>query len=54
MGRAIQPPWALNGIVERLNEAARRGLWAEPDQETLQALSEVYLEVEGDIEERSE
>ena len=47
-------PWALNGIVERLNEAARRGLWAEPDQETLQALSEVYLEVEGDIEERSE
>ena len=47
-------PWALNGIVERLNEAARRGLWAEPDPETLQALSEVYLEVEGDIEERSE
>ena len=47
-------PWALNGIVERLHEAARRGLWAEPDQETLQALSEVYLEVEGDIEERSE
>src|SRR5207249_106778 len=24
-------PWALRGIVERLNEAADRGLWAEPD-----------------------
>ncbi|WP_017613738.1 cobaltochelatase subunit CobN [Nocardiopsis salina] len=47
-------PWALNGIVERLNEAARRGLWEEPDQDTLRKLSEVYLEVEGDIEARSE
>ena len=24
-------PWALRGIVERLHEAAERGLWAEPD-----------------------
>jgi cobaltochelatase CobN len=47
-------PWALHGIVERLHEAARRGLWAEPDQATLDALTEVYLEVEGDLEERSE
>ncbi|MBB6120950.1 cobaltochelatase subunit CobN [Nocardiopsis algeriensis] len=47
-------PWALHGIVERLHEAARRGLWAEPDPETLEALQEVYLEVEGDLEERSE
>ncbi|MDE3722984.1 cobaltochelatase subunit CobN [Nocardiopsis sp. N85] len=47
-------PWALHGIVERLHEAARRGLWAEPDPATLQALTEVYLEVEGDLEERAE
>ncbi|QRN80437.1 MAG: cobaltochelatase subunit CobN, partial [Nocardiopsis sp. BM-2018] len=47
-------PWALHGIVERLHEAARRGLWAEPDPETMRALQEVYLEVEGDLEERAE
>ncbi|WP_460855483.1 cobaltochelatase subunit CobN [Nocardiopsis coralliicola] len=47
-------PWALHGIVERLHEAARRGLWAEPDPATLTALTEVYLEVEGDLEERAE
>ncbi|MFF8763007.1 cobaltochelatase subunit CobN [Nocardiopsis dassonvillei] len=47
-------PWALHGIVERLHEAARRGLWAEPDPATLEALQEVYLEVEGDLEDRSE
>ncbi|MBR8741889.1 cobaltochelatase subunit CobN [Nocardiopsis sp. MG754419] len=47
-------PWALHGIVERLHEAARRGLWAEPDPATMLALQEVYLEVEGDLEERSE
>ncbi|WP_306371413.1 cobaltochelatase subunit CobN [Nocardiopsis sp. CC223A] len=47
-------PWALRGIVERLHEAARRGLWAEPDPATLEALTEVYLEVEGDLEERAE
>ncbi|WP_304452710.1 cobaltochelatase subunit CobN [Nocardiopsis sp. YSL2] len=47
-------PWALHGIVERLHEAARRGLWAEPDQATLDALTEVYLEVEGDLEDRAE
>jgi cobaltochelatase CobN len=47
-------PWALHGIVERLHEAARRGLWAEPDPDTMDALTEVYLEVEGDLEERSE
>ncbi|WP_017588341.1 cobaltochelatase subunit CobN [Nocardiopsis ganjiahuensis] len=47
-------PWALHGIVERLHEAARRGLWAEPDPATMEALTEVYLEVEGDLEERSE
>ncbi|WP_028648136.1 cobaltochelatase subunit CobN [Nocardiopsis sp. CNT312] len=47
-------PWALHGIVERLHEAARRGLWSEPDPATLEALTEVYLEVEGDMEDRAE
>ena len=43
-------PWALRGIVERLHEAADRGLWAEPDAELLAAMQQVYLEVEGDLE----
>jgi cobaltochelatase CobN len=43
-------PWALRGISERLLEAAERGLWAEPDQETLARLRETYLELEGDLE----
>jgi cobaltochelatase CobN len=45
-------PWALHGIVERLQEAADRGLWAEPSPETLAALQQAYLEVEGDLEDR--
>jgi cobaltochelatase CobN len=43
-------PWALRGIVERLHEAADRGLWAEPDPAVLAAMQQVYLEVEGDLE----
>ncbi|NJP49394.1 cobaltochelatase subunit CobN [Streptomyces sp. SBST2-5] len=43
-------PWALRGITERLLEAADRGLWAEPDAETLQRLRATYLELEGDLE----
>lgn len=43
-------PWALRGIVERLNEAADRGLWAEPDPEVMAEMARVYLEVEGDLE----
>ncbi|TWG96999.1 cobaltochelatase CobN [Nocardioides sp. J9] len=46
-------PWALRGIVERLHEAAERGLWAEPDPETLSQLQKVYLEVEGDLEDEA-
>ncbi|GAB7005730.1 cobaltochelatase subunit CobN [Nocardioides sp. AN3] len=45
-------PWALRGIVERLHEAADRGLWAEPSPEVMTAMREVYLEVEGDLEDR--
>ncbi len=44
-------PWALQSIIERLNEAADRGLWAEPDQALLDELRQVYLDVEGDLEE---
>ncbi len=45
-------PWALHGIAERLLEAAERKLWEEPDQETIAALRQVYLETEGDLEDR--
>ena len=43
-------PWALRGISERLLEAADRGLWAEPKGETIEALKQTYLELEGDLE----
>jgi cobaltochelatase CobN len=43
-------PWALRGISERLLEAAERGLWAEPEAETLEGLRQVFLELEGDLE----
>ncbi|MFJ7419621.1 cobaltochelatase subunit CobN [Streptomyces uncialis] len=43
-------PWALHGITERLLEAESRGLWAKPDAATLEALREVFLETEGDLE----
>ncbi|SEB77749.1 cobaltochelatase CobN subunit [Nocardioides exalbidus] len=45
-------PWALRGIVERLHEAADRGLWAEPDADVMAALQQVYLDVEGELEDR--
>ena len=43
-------PWALRGMVERLHEAVDRGLWAEPDPDLLSEMQQVYLEVEGEIE----
>jgi cobaltochelatase CobN len=43
-------PWALHGITERLLEAADRGMWEHPEQDTLDALKRLYLEVEGDLE----
>jgi len=45
-------PWALRGIVERLHEAVDRNLWAEPDPEVLAQLQQVYLDTEGDLEDR--
>jgi len=43
-------PWALRNIIEKLGEAAERGLWAEPDAELMEAMQAVYLEVEGQLE----
>jgi cobaltochelatase CobN len=43
-------PWALRGIAARLLEAADRGLWAEPEPDTVDQLRAVYLELEGDLE----
>jgi cobaltochelatase CobN len=45
-------PWALHGMTERLLEATERGLWAEPDPATLSSLRQVYLDTEGDLEDR--
>ncbi|MGZ5410725.1 MAG: cobaltochelatase subunit CobN, partial [Aeromicrobium sp.] len=43
-------PWALRGIIERLNEAADRELWAQPDTDVLAEMRQVYLDIEGDLE----
>jgi cobaltochelatase CobN len=43
-------PWALHGIAERLLEAESRGMWAKPDPQVLEALKQVYLETEGNLE----
>jgi cobaltochelatase CobN len=39
-------------MTERLLEATQRGLWAEPDPATLASLRQVYLDTEGDLEDR--
>ncbi|GAA1669738.1 cobaltochelatase subunit CobN [Mycolicibacterium murale] len=43
-------PWALHGMAERLLEAVERGMWAEPDPQTLDGLRQVLLETEGELE----
>jgi cobaltochelatase CobN len=43
-------PWALRGIIERLTEAADRGLWEEPDPDLLARMRDVYLRIEGELE----
>ncbi len=45
-------PWALRGIIEKLSEAVDRGLWADPDPTLIADLRQVYLDVEGDLEDR--
>ncbi len=44
-------PWALEEIARRLIEAMERGLWS-PADDVKKALKELYLEIEGWIEER--
>jgi cobaltochelatase CobN len=44
-------PWAARGIAERLLEAADRGMWAAPEQETLAGIRERYLALESELEE---
>ncbi|HEY6760170.1 MAG TPA: cobaltochelatase subunit CobN [Baekduia sp.] len=44
-------PWALHAMAERLLEAADRGLWAEPEPGTLDALRDELLDVEAQLEE---
>lgn len=46
-------PWALHRITEVLLEAQQRGLW-QAKQETRQALQELFLSMEGDLEELGE
>jgi cobaltochelatase CobN len=44
-------PWALQRIVENLLEAIQRGLW-EADEQTKQELQNLYLDIEGELEDR--
>ena len=48
---AASNPWALQGIAERLLEAAARGLWNASDTATA-TLRDALLEAEGWVEER--
>jgi cobaltochelatase CobN len=45
-------PWALRSMAERLLEAVDRGLWEQPDPETVDALKEIYLRNESVLESR--
>ncbi len=46
-------PWAARAIAERLLEAAERGQWQAPSEESLDAIRARYLELEGELEEAS-
>lgn len=46
-------PWALQRIAETLLEANQRGLWNAPES-MQEELKELYLSLEGSLEERSE
>jgi cobaltochelatase CobN len=47
-------PWALYQIAERLLEAAERGMWAQPEPGTIDALRGELLDVEAQLEEAGE
>ncbi|MDY6910806.1 MAG: magnesium chelatase subunit H [Chloroflexota bacterium] len=42
-------PWALRNMIERLFEASQRGYW-EASEERLESLRDIYLEMEGLLE----
>ena len=44
-------PWAARAIAERLLEAADRGMWASPPDETLGEIRDRYLALDGELEE---
>ena len=44
-------PWAARAIAERLLEAADRGMWAAPGDETIAGIRDRYLHLEGELEE---
>jgi cobaltochelatase CobN len=43
-------PYALLNITERLLEAAKRGLWKEPDPQMLEDLKDLFLRMEAEVE----
>ncbi len=43
-------PWAARGIAEKLLEAAERGMWSEPGDETLGEIKARYLALEDQLE----
>jgi cobaltochelatase CobN len=45
-------PWALHAVAERLLEAAQRGMWAQPSEETLAALRDTLLKSDEMLEAR--
>ena len=45
-------PWALRNIIERLMEAVQRGLWEQPDEAQLAQMRQVYMQLEGELEDR--
>lgn len=47
---ADKNPWALKDIVERLLEAADRGLWEKPSEEMIERLKQTYLAAEEWVE----
>jgi cobaltochelatase CobN len=48
---AAANPWAARAVAERLLEAAERGMWADPQEATLDAIRERFLALEGELEE---
>ena len=44
-------PWAARAIAERLLEAADRGLWSAPEDDTLTRIRDRFLALEGELEE---